>query len=97
ERYKISQVSINLVDYETTSMHAAYEEVKRQARLLGIDVSGSELVGLAPLNAVLQTGRFYAEGGELIDEEYISLAVRKLGLNRFEPFDPKKKIIEYMI
>jgi glutamate formiminotransferase/formiminotetrahydrofolate cyclodeaminase len=97
ERYKISQVSINLVDYETTSMHMAYEEVKRQAHLLGIDVSGSELVGLAPLNALLQAGMFYAEGRELNEEQYISLAVRKLGLNRFEPFDPKKKIIEYMI
>jgi len=97
ERYKISQVSINLVDYEITSMHKAYEEVKKQARLLGIDVSGSELVGLAPLNAIMQAGKFYAEDKGLTEEEYVSLAVRKLGLSRFEPFDPKKKIIEYMI
>jgi glutamate formiminotransferase / formiminotetrahydrofolate cyclodeaminase len=97
ERYKISQVSINLVDYEITSMHKAYEEVKKQARLLGIDVSGSELVGLAPLNAILQAGMFYSDGKELTESEYVLLAVKKLGLNRFEPFDPKNKIIEYMI
>jgi glutamate formiminotransferase/formiminotetrahydrofolate cyclodeaminase len=97
ERYKISQVSINLVDYETTSMHKAYEEVKKQAHLLGIDVAGSELVGLAPLDAMVQAGKFYSEGKELSESEYVSLAVKKLGLNRLEPFDPKKKIIEYMI
>jgi glutamate formiminotransferase / formiminotetrahydrofolate cyclodeaminase len=97
ERYKISQVSINLVDYEITSMHKAFEEVKKQAHLLGIDVAGSELVGLAPLNAIVQAGKFYSDDKELSESEYISLAVKKLGLNRFEPFDPKKKIIEYMI
>jgi glutamate formiminotransferase/formiminotetrahydrofolate cyclodeaminase len=97
DRYKISQVSINLVDYEITSMHKAYEEVKKQAHLLGIDVAGSELVGLAPLNAMVQAGKFYSEGKELSESEYVSLAVKKLGLNRFEPFDPKKKIIEYQL
>ena len=97
ERFKISQVSINLVDYETTSMHRAYEEVKKQAHLLGIDVSGSELVGLAPLDAMVQAGKFYSEGKELSESEYVSLAVKKLGLNRLEPFDPKKKIIEYRL
>jgi glutamate formiminotransferase / formiminotetrahydrofolate cyclodeaminase len=97
ERYKISQVSINLVDYEITSMHQAYEEVKKQAHLLEIDVAGSELVGLAPLNAMLQAGKFYSEGKELSESEYVSLAVKKLGLNRLEPFTMKNKIIEYMI
>jgi glutamate formiminotransferase / formiminotetrahydrofolate cyclodeaminase len=97
ERFKISQVSINLVDCETTSIHMAYEEVKKQARLLGIDVAGSELVGLAPLNAMMQAGKFYSNNRELTESEYIELAVKKLGLNRLEPFDPRKKIIEYMI
>jgi glutamate formiminotransferase/formiminotetrahydrofolate cyclodeaminase len=95
ERFKISQVSINLLDYEMTSMHKAFEEVKKQARLLGIDVAGSELVGLSPLDAMIQAGKFYAEGKEHSESEYVSLAVKKLGLNRLEPFDPKKKIIEY--
>ncbi len=97
ERYKISQVSINLVDYEMTSIHKAYEEVKKQAHLLEIDVAGSELVGLTPLDAMVQAGIFYSEGKKLSESEYVSLAVKKLGLSRLEPFDPKKKIIEYMI
>jgi len=97
ERFKISQVSINLVDYEVKSMHKAFEEVKKQAHMLGIDVAGSELVGLAPLDALIQAGKFYSDSRELSESEYVSLAVNKLGLSRFEPFEPKKKIIEYMI
>jgi glutamate formiminotransferase / formiminotetrahydrofolate cyclodeaminase len=97
ERYKIAQVSMNLVDYKTTSMHNAFEEVKKQARLLGIDVAGSELVGLAPLDALLMAGKYYSEGKELSESEYITLAIKKLGLSRFEPFDVKKKVIEYLI
>jgi glutamate formiminotransferase / formiminotetrahydrofolate cyclodeaminase len=97
ERYKIAQVSMNLVDYKTTSMHNAFEEVKKQARLLGIDVAGSELVGLAPLDALLMAGKYYSEGKELSESESITLAIKTLGLSRFEPFDAKKKIIEYLI
>jgi glutamate formiminotransferase/formiminotetrahydrofolate cyclodeaminase len=95
DRYKIAQVSINLVDYEITSMHEVFEEVKRQAQALDIDVTGSELVGLTPLTALLKAGKFYSDNISLSEQEYVSLAVEKLGLNQFEPFDTKKKIIEY--
>jgi glutamate formiminotransferase/formiminotetrahydrofolate cyclodeaminase len=54
-------------------------------------------VGLAPLDALVQAGKFYSDGKDLSESEYVSLAVKKLGLSRLEPFDPKKKIIEYMI
>lgn len=97
ERFSIAQVSINLVDFETTSMHDAFEEVKKQARTLGIDVTGSELVGLTPLKAMLLAGAFYADGKKLSETESVSLAIEKLGLSQLEPFDPKKKIIEYQL
>lgn len=97
ERFNIAQVSINLVDYETTSIHDAFEEVKKQARAIGIDVTGSELVGLAPLEAILKAGRFYADGKTLSEKKLVSLAINKLGLNQLAPFDAKKKIIEYQI
>jgi glutamate formiminotransferase/formiminotetrahydrofolate cyclodeaminase len=97
ERYKIAQVSINLVDFEITSLHEAYEEVKKQAQALDIDVTGSELVGLTPLSALLKAGKFYAATTSLSEQEYVSLAVEKLGLNQFEPFDTREKIIEYQI
>lgn len=97
ERFKIAQVSINLVDFEITSMHEAYEEVKKQAQALDIDVTGSELVGLTPLAAIVNAGKFYSDKKTLSEQEYVSLAVEKLGLSQFEPFDTKKKIIEYQI
>ena len=86
-----------MVDYEITSLHEAYEEVKRQAQALDIDVTGSELVGLTPLTALLKAGKFYSDKKTLTEQEYIALAVEKLGLNQFEPFDTKNKIIEYQI
>jgi glutamate formiminotransferase / formiminotetrahydrofolate cyclodeaminase len=97
KRFNITQVSINLVDYDKTSLHDAFEEVKNQANTLHIDVTGSELVGLAPLEAMLKAGRFYAKGKKLSEQDLISLAVERLGLDQFEPFDANKKIIEYMI
>jgi glutamate formiminotransferase/formiminotetrahydrofolate cyclodeaminase len=97
ERFKIAQVSINLVDFEITSIHEAYEEVKKHAQALDIDVTGSELVGLTPLTAMLKAGKFYSDKRTLTEQEYVSLAVEKLGLDQFEPFDTKKKIIEYQI
>jgi glutamate formiminotransferase / formiminotetrahydrofolate cyclodeaminase len=95
ERYKIAQVSINLVDYEITSMHDAFEEVKKQVAPMDVTATGSELIGLAPLSAILKAGMFYSDSKTLPEAELVSLAIEKLGLNQFEPFDPKKKIIEY--
>jgi glutamate formiminotransferase/formiminotetrahydrofolate cyclodeaminase len=97
ERYKIAQVSMNLVDFEVTSMHDAYEEVKKQAHAIGVEVKGSELVGLTPLRAILKAGKFYAGRKSLPERKLVSLAIEKLGLNQLAPFDGKKKIIEYQI
>ena len=95
ERCNIAQVSVNLVDYGTTSMHDVFEEVKKQAWSLNIEATGSELVGLTPLEALLKAGRFYAGEEKLTETQLVSLAIDKLGLSRLDPFDPKKKIIEY--
>jgi glutamate formiminotransferase/formiminotetrahydrofolate cyclodeaminase len=96
ERFKIAQVSINLVDFEVTPPHLAFEEVRKQARTLGIEVTGSEIVGLAPREALLAAGRFYSPG-EKNGNKLIEVAVEKLGLSQLETFDPKKKIIEEQI
>ncbi|MBF8294076.1 MAG: Formimidoyltransferase-cyclodeaminase (Formiminotransferase-cyclodeaminase) [Bacteroidetes bacterium] len=101
ERFHIAQVSINLVDYETTGPHTAYEEVKKQALSLGCDATGSEIVGLTPMNALLIAGRHFMTADQkkkgLSEKGLVALAVDKLGLSQLEPFDPKKKIIEYML
>ncbi|RJO65771.1 MAG: glutamate formimidoyltransferase [Myxococcales bacterium] len=94
-----AQVSMNLVDFETTPLHAAYEACREEAEKLGQVVTGSEIVGLVPKAALLMTGRFYAGGqAETISEaELVALAVKKLRLDDFMPFDPAKKVIEYLI
>jgi glutamate formiminotransferase/formiminotetrahydrofolate cyclodeaminase len=101
ERFHIAQVSINLVDYETTPPHSAFEEVKKQALMLGSDVTGSEIVGLTPMNALLMAGKYFLGNRgnmkELSAKELVDLATKELGLSQLEPFDPGKKVIEYML
>lgn len=101
EEYGISQVSMNLVNYSITPPHVAYEAVLEEAKLLGAEVTGSEIVGLSPLEPILLAGRFYREkqglAPEASDSELIDAAVAGLGLSDLYPFEANKKIIEYMI
>lgn len=100
ERYNIAQVSINLTNFNITPPHVAFEEVKKEAKKLGVNVTGSEVVGLIPKEALLMAGRFYAgvENNVNENEEFlIQRAIDFLGLSQLEKFDPKKKIIEYMV
>lgn len=101
QRFNIAQVSINLVDFDVTPPHVAFEEVKKQALTLGADAMGSEIVGLTPLQALLMAGKFYAEeagsNAQLANTDLVDLAIRRLGLSQLEPFDPNKKIIEYQL
>lgn len=95
ERFDIAQVSINLNNYTITPPHVAFEEVRKEARTLGIDATGSEVVGLIPKEALLMAGRFYSK--ETDEKKLVEVAIERLGLSQLEPFDPKKKVIEYMI
>jgi len=99
ERCNIAQVSINLTNYNITPPHRAFEEVKKEAQKLGCTVTGSEVVGLIPEEALLLAGRFFAgsQPVSLSEEQLIHKAIECLGLSQLEAFDPKKKIIEYMI
>ena len=97
EKHNITQVSMNLTNYNITPLHIAFEEVKKEAARLGAEVNGSEIVGLVPLEAILKAGRFYS-GDEITDEkELVDLAIEKLGLSSLNRFDKKEKIIDYMI
>jgi glutamate formiminotransferase/formiminotetrahydrofolate cyclodeaminase len=93
EAQNIAQVSINLVNYHLTPPHRAFEEVKKEAASLGARVTGSEIVGLTPKEALLMAGKYYAPdaAGE---EAILAAAVGALGLGQFEPFDIQKKVIE---
>jgi glutamate formiminotransferase/formiminotetrahydrofolate cyclodeaminase len=101
EEYGIAQISINLTDISVTPVHVAFDEVCEKARERGIRVTGSELIGLIPLNAMLDAGKYFLRKQQrstgISDDEIIKIAVKSLGLNELAPFDPRKKIIEYVI
>ena len=100
ERANIAQVSINILDFGITPIHTVFEEVRKEAGSLGAEATGSEIVGLIPLDALLQAGRFYAKqkGMNATNEkELIALSIESLGLSELEPFVPEKKIIEYQL
>ena len=101
EEYGIAQISMNITDIEATPVHIAFDEVCRSAESRGMRVTGSELVGLIPLSAVLDAGRYYLRKQQrstgVSDAELIKIAVKSLGLDELTPFDPNEKIIEYAI
>ncbi len=97
EKYKITQVSMNLTNYNITSIHRAFEEVKKEAAKLGVEVTGSEIVGLVPLEALLMAGKFYADGKYSDEKSLVDMAIEKLGLRDLNPFNKNEKIIDYMI
>lgn len=99
EDYGIAQISINFNNYKISPPHLVFDEAIKEAEKICLRVTGSELVGLIPKEAILMAGRYYLENqGKspgVPEEELIKIAVRSLGLEDVSPFDPKKKIIEY--
>ncbi len=101
EEYGIAQLSFNLTDITVTSVHEVFDAAVARAGVRGIRVTGSELVGVIPLKAMLDAGKHYLKKQErslgISDAEIIKIAVKSLGLDELGPFDPKKKIIEYIL
>lgn len=101
EEYGIAQISMNLTDITVCSVHEAYEAVKMKAEERGVRVTGSELVGLIPLQSLLDAGKYYLKMQQrslgVSESEIIKIAVKSLGLDELKPFDPAKKIIEYVM
>lgn len=97
DKYGITQVSMNLTNYNITPIHVAFEEVKKEAKRFGIEVNGSEIVGLVPIEALLKAGKFYTNNKTNSEKELVEAAIEHLGLSALNPFKPEEKIIEYMI
>ena len=101
DAYGFAQVSINLTNYKTTPVHVAFEECVREAEKIGVRVTGSELVGLIPKQAMLMAGSYFLEKQGLSagqpEADLVEAAVLSLGLGQLGPFDPKKKVIEYAV
>jgi glutamate formiminotransferase/formiminotetrahydrofolate cyclodeaminase len=101
EEYGIAQVSINLTNISITSVHEAFETASLKATERGMRVTGSELVGLIPKKAMIEAGKYFLRKQQrsvgISEEEIIKIAVRSLGLDDLKPFNPKEKIIEYLL
>ena len=101
EEYGIAQISMNLTNIGVTPMHVAFDEVVAKAEARGIRVTGSELVGLIPLRAMLDAGKHFLRKQQrsigISDREIIKIAVKSLGLEDLTPFNPNERIIEYAI
>ena len=101
DEYNMAQVSINLTNYKLTPFHQVFETCKSVAAKLGVEVTGSEVVGLIPKEALLEAGRFYLEkqmnSPGVPEEELIRIAVQSMGLAELCPFDPMEKVIDYRV
>lgn len=101
EEYGIAQISYNLTNINITSMHVAFDETVNSAIERGLRVTGSELIGLIPLKAMLDAGDYFLRKQQrslgISEAEKIKIAVKSLGLDDLKPFNPNEKIIEYVL
>ncbi len=101
EQYRQAQVSVNLLSYRTTPLHEVFETTREEAGKLGLVVTGSELVGMTPLEPLVEAGRFYlrkqGRSAGLPERELVELAIHTLGLSQLSAFDPDKRVIEYAV
>jgi glutamate formiminotransferase/formiminotetrahydrofolate cyclodeaminase len=101
EEYGVAQISMNLTNINITPLHIAFDEVCDKAQKRGIRVTGSELVGLVPLKTMLDAGRYFLNKQQrsvgVSDDELIKIAIKTMGLDELSPFEPKKRIIEYLL
>jgi len=101
DEYGIAQVSMNITDIEAAPLHKAFEEVCRAAEARGLRVTGTEIVGLVPKKALIDAGRHFLEKQQrstgIRESEIMKIAVKSMGLDDLKPFDPKEKVIEYLM
>ena len=101
EEYGVAQVSMNVTDINATPVHIAFDEVVSKAAARGVRVTGSEIVGLVPKKVLIDAGKYFLakqqRSAGIAEEEIIKIAVKSMGLDDLRPFDPKEKVIEYLI
>ncbi|WP_462254758.1 glutamate formimidoyltransferase [Ferruginibacter sp.] len=101
EEYGVAQISMNLTNINITPVHIAFDEVCSKATARGIRVTGSELVGLIPLKALLDAGKYFLQKQQrsigVSENELIKIAIKTMGLDELQPFKPEERIIEYLL
>ena len=99
--YGVAQVSMNFTNINITPVHIAFDECVKSAYNRGMRVTGSELIGLIPLKAILDAGKYFLlkqqRSTGVSEDELIKIAVKSMGLDELVPFEPRKRIIEYML
>ncbi len=101
EEYGVAQISINLTNINVTPVHIAFDQVSKKATERGMRATGSELVGLIPLNSLLDAGKYFLKKQKrstgVSEKELIKIAVKSLGLDELAPFKPEQRVIEYLL
>jgi glutamate formiminotransferase/formiminotetrahydrofolate cyclodeaminase len=101
DEYGIAQVSMNMTNLSVTPLHVAFDEVCRCAQLRGIRVTGTEIVGLLPKKALVEAGKYFLEKQHrsvgIPEEDIVKIAVKSMGLDDLKPFNPREKVIEYLL
>lgn len=101
DEYGVAQVSMNITHLSQTPLHVAFDEVSEKAQMRGIRVTGLEIVGLVPKKAIIDAGEHYLRKQSrslgVTEAEKVKIAIRSMGLDDLKPWDPKEKIIEYVI
>lgn len=101
DEYGIAQVSMNITDMNATPLHVAFDEVCRAAAARGIRVTGTEIVGLVPKRALVDAGRYFLHKQQrstgLPESEIVRMAIKSMGLDELKPFNPREKVVEYIL
>ena len=101
DEYGIAQVSMNITDINKTPLHVAFDEVCRAAAARGLRVTGTEIVGLVPKRTLIEAGRYFLEKQQrstgISEDEIMKIAVKSMGLDDLKPFNPKEKVVEFLI
>lgn len=101
DEYGIAQVSMNMTNLAVTPLHVAFDEVCRCAQNRGIRVTGTEIVGLIPKKTLTDAGKYFLakqhRSAGIPEEDLIKIAVKSMGLDDLKPFNPREKVIEYML
>ncbi len=101
DEYGIAQVSMNMTNINVTPLHIAFEEVCRCAQNRGVRVTGTEIIGLVPKRSLIEAGKYFLEkqhsSVNIPEEDIIMVAVKSMGLDDLKPFNPREKVIEYLM
>ena len=101
DEYGIAQVSMNITDIDVTPLHVAFDEVSRAAAARGLRVTGAEIVGLVPKRVLIEAGKYYLTKQQrslgISETEIVKIAVKSMSLEDLKPFNPKEKVIEYLL